>query len=90
MIEPELAIRQENAEIGFSVRLKAEKVAFEFEPNFGVGSFVKRQSTVKHRVLLDVDSYIRAPVEPSKMYFSDWIHQTHHIVKRDSRKFFGE
>ena len=90
ILEPEVSIRKEDGKNGFSLRLKAEAVKFEFEPNFGLSEFAKPQSLEKHRVHLDVDCYLQAPVAPSKFYVSDWVDQTLHVIKRDGRKVFGE
>ncbi len=89
-VEPEISIRKEDGKNGFSLRLKAETIKFELKPSFGLAKFAKPKSILTHRVHLDVDSYIQAPIEASKLYFSDWINQTLHVIKRDSRKFFGE
>lgn len=90
VVEPEISIRREDSKNGFSLRLKAETITFELDPSFGLAKFIKPESVLKHRIHLDVDSYLQAPIETSKLYFSDWINQTFHVIKRDSRKFFGD
>jgi hypothetical protein len=90
VVEPEFSLRKEDDKNGFSLRLKAEVTRVEFTPIFGLPSRVKPDTLVQNRVYLDVDYYMLAPVEATKMYFEDWIAQTFHIIKRDSRKFLGD
>ena len=39
---------------------------------------------------MDVDCYVTGPVPIEKLQVLDWIAQTFHVIKRDSRKFLGE
>jgi hypothetical protein len=89
LVQPECSFRREDGKNGFSVRLKAETVKFEFTPAPGWSEFADTISQVKHRVLLDIDCYLQAPVPVERMRFMDWIAQTFHIIKRDGAALIG-
>jgi hypothetical protein len=89
ILQPECAYRREDGKNGFGFRFKAETLNFEFRPAFGWSDFSEPISRTKHRVNLDVDCYIQAPVSAETMRFVDWISQTFHIIKRDASSLIG-
>lgn len=86
IIQPEYAFRREDGKNGFSVRFKSETQNFEFAPTMDWADFAKAISETRHRLTLDIDCYIQAPVSVEKMRFLDWIPSTFHIIKRDGAK----
>jgi hypothetical protein len=86
IVQPEYAFRREDGKNGFSVRFKAETQNFEFTPTMDWTDFAKAISETRHRLSLDIDCYIQAPVSVEKLRFLDWIPSTFHIIKRDGAK----
>jgi hypothetical protein len=83
------SIRREDGKNGFTLWLKAESLKFELQPTFGLGPYMKPLDETRHRVTLEVDSFLMAQLSVSQMLVRDWISQTYHIIRRDSNSFVG-
>ena len=64
-----------------------KKIDFESQPSM---EEVQSIHIVKHEVVYDIDYYTLANVSTGQLNVTEWIDQAYHMVKRDSRFFFGD
>jgi hypothetical protein len=82
----EYSIRREDGKNGYVLWLKAQSIKIEAEPAFGLGPYMKPIHEMRHKLSLEVDSYLMARASVSQIRFTDWIAQTYHIIRRDGSR----
>lgn len=88
--QPELKLHWDGEKFGASIRLKVEAEKLQFLPPAVHADLLKSQTSEAVYVSYDVDYYTRAPVSIDSIRIKDFIEQSYHVVKRDSKKVLGE
>jgi hypothetical protein len=85
----EVLLRWEDAQIGTTLRLKAETSKFDVELPAEIEPETPEIHKSFHGLNLDVDFYTVAPVEVSQWDASSWISHSIRTIRRDTDQIFG-
>ena len=87
---PEVSVRWEDEKFGVRVMLKAQEEKLKFTPPALHADKLTHQAFESSFVSFDVDYYTAAPVSVDSVRTGEFLSQSYHVVKRDSKKILGE
>lgn len=85
---PRFGIVLETDSTGVRIALEARDRKIDFDALPGVEE-LKSLHMEKHELVYDVDYYTLAKVSVGQLDMKEWINQSYHLIKRDSRDFLG-
>jgi len=85
---PQYALRWESEKKGVMLSCRAETRSVNLEPPPEAVRWMKPIHKETSGIVLDVDYYTVAPVEPGQMDVSEWMRHAIHVIARDSRYLF--
>ena len=88
VVTPEYAVRFEDGKKGVTVRIGAESEKQEFKPPLNMDG-LKPEEVEISGVTYDVDYFTIATTSTGQFRAKDWIEGAHHVIRRDSKSFFG-
>jgi hypothetical protein len=85
---PKCTILLESDSIAVRIGLEARERKIDFDALPGVEE-LKSLHIEKQELVYDVDYYTVASVSVGQLDLKEWIKQSYHLIKRDSRSFMG-
>lgn len=87
---PQYALRWESEKKGAMLQCRTETRVFDIAPPIEAIRYMDPIHKETNGLVLDIDYYTVAPVEPGQMDVLEWMKHGMHLIARDSGYLFGE
>lgn len=85
---PKYSIRLEGESIGARILLEAREKKVDFDAPPGMQELTSIHIT-KNILAYDIDYFTLSPVSTGQLNIIEWLKQSYHLIKRDSKSFLG-
>ena len=85
---PRYSVVWEGESTAIQVTLAAQDRKIELDISPGIEE-ITSVHVEKHEIVYDIDYYTLNPILKGQLNVKDWIEQTYHLIKRDSKVFMG-
>jgi len=89
VLMPRYSLVWEGESTGIRSILEVQSQKIDLEPQIEVIDEIPPFHVEKHRFIYDVDYYTLQPTSRGQLNVKEWISQAYHLIKRDSKVFFG-
>lgn len=89
VVSPHCSYHWEGENIGIHGVLRTATQQFTIDVPFGIEG-IDQNERKEEVIIFDIDYYTKVPTNIGQFSVIDWIKHANHLVKRDSKIFFGE
>jgi hypothetical protein len=89
-ITPHYALRWESTKKGALLQCRAESRKVDFDPPPEISKDLQPVHKEKHGLVIDIDYYTVAAVEPAQMDIAEWMKHSLHVISRDTSYLFEQ
>jgi hypothetical protein len=87
-VNPQYNLRWESEKKGGVVQFRAETRKVDWDPPIESVQLFSPIHTERNGLVLDLDYYTVAPVEPGQLDMGEWVNHAVHVITRDTRYLF--